>query len=288
MLTNREWATMVWVGIIAAYVLREPDVRGSLRAVLGALLTPKIIVSIAAFVAWMILVVWIAAQFGAWKLAMLKNTVLWAVPGAAFVVASSKAATEPGYFRRRVASAIGLTAVLEFYLNSATFDLIWELVLQPVLFLAVGVSVVAGKKREYAPARGVANGVLFALVLLLFIPPTARLVSDWGTIIAEQTLLDFALPVWLTVAALPFVYVLSLLSSYEQVFMHMRSATQDRPVPRKAKLALFSKLHVRLGAVSSFAGKWPGVLAEAESLREARRVIDEQQRERREQEATKR
>ena len=55
---------------------------------------------------------------------MLKDALFWAVPGAALILSSTKAASEPGFFRRRVVAAIGLTALLEFYLNTATLDLI--------------------------------------------------------------------------------------------------------------------------------------------------------------------
>ena len=65
MLTNRDWATFFWLGVIAAYVLWKPDVRRSLRAVMDAFLTPKIAVPFALFAAWMVSVVWVGAQLGA-------------------------------------------------------------------------------------------------------------------------------------------------------------------------------------------------------------------------------
>lgn len=288
MLTTREWATVFWLLVIAACATWKPEVRQSFRRVLAAILSPKATFWFALFAAWMACVVAIAAELGGWNPALLKDTLFWAVPGGALFLSSTRAASEPGFFRRRVVAAVGLMAVLEFYLNAVTLDLICELLLQPILVLFMVVSAIAGMNKEFAPAKRLADAILMALVLLLFIPPTMGLVSGWSTIDGKAMVVEFALPIWLTIGALPFVYVLSLVSAYEQAFLHMQLATEDRRVPWRAKLALISKLHLRHRAVHSFAGKWPRELVQATSFREARHAVDEHQRELREQEAAKR
>ena len=277
MLTNREWATLFWLGALLAFALWKPDSRRGLRGVLSALLTPKLLIPVILFALWMTAVVVVGATVGAWQTSMLKDTLLWSVPGASLVFASTRVAKEPSFFRRRLLQAVGLTAVLEFYLNSADMDLVWELLLQPVLLVAAGVSLVAGQKAELRPAKRLADAAQLVLALGLFVPPTVHLVSAWGTIDRRATGLDFALPMWLTAGALPFVYALSLYSEYEQVLIRVRWADSDAPVPWRVKLALLSSFHLRLRALHQFEQGGPRALAHVKSFREARRAIAQQQ-----------
>jgi hypothetical protein len=152
----------------------------------------------------------------------------------------------------------------------------------------VMMSAVAGASKENAPAKRLADGVVIAIAIVLLIQVTAQLLSGWGTIYHTQVVLEFALPIWLTVGALPFVYLLALLSSYEQVFLHMRFANDRRPATWRVKLALVLSLHVRLHAVHSFAGKYPGELVRAGSFSEARRVMADWVRELRDREVATR
>jgi hypothetical protein len=279
MLTNRELATLFWLAILFAFILWKPDIRKSARAVAAAFLEPKIVLPLALFVAWMVGVVWMAAQLGIWQPSMVKDTLFWVVPGFVLFMGSVKAAEEPRFFRRRLVEAIGLTALLEFYLNIATLDLIWELLLQPLIFILAAMSLVAARDPAAKTVKRLADALLAVIVLGLLAPPTIRLISDAATLEAINTVRDVALPVWLTGGALPAIYVLSLYSSYELAFVHMRIGSPDDRVPWKARLALVSKFHLRHRAVHRFAGNWPRQLVLSKSFREARQVIADQQAE---------
>lgn len=278
-LSNREWATIFWLAVLLAFMVWKPDIRHSAKAVVAAFIKPIILVPFALFVAWMVGVIWVGAQLGIWQPTMVKDALFWTVPGFVLFMGSVKAAEEPHFFRHRLWEAGGLTALLEFYLNFSTLDLVWELLLQPVIFLLAALSVVAARDPKAKSVKRLADTLLALIVVGLLVPPTIRLISDATTIGATETVRDLALPVWLTLGALPFIYLLSLYSSYELAFVRMRIGRPNDRVSLKAKLALVSKFHIRHSAVYAFAGNWPRELVLAKSFRGARQVIADQQAE---------
>ena len=254
-LSNREWATFFWLAVLLAFIVWKPDIRQSAKAVVVAFITPKILVPFALFVVWMIGVIWVGAQLGMWQPSMVKDSLFWTVPGFVLFMGSVKAAEEPRFFRHRLWEAVGVTALLEFYLNSSTLDLPWELLLQPVIILLASTSVVSARDPKVTAVKRLADALLVVIVIGLLVPPTIRLISDAAAIDAAQTVRELALPAWLTLGALPFIYLLSLYSSYELAFVRMRISGSNDRVPLRAKLALVSKFHIRHGALHAFAGR---------------------------------
>jgi hypothetical protein len=287
-LTNREWATLFWVVVLAAVILWKPSGRASVASIVTTLLHPKLLVPLGLFALWMTGVVAVGARLGLWEPEMLKDTLLWAFPGIALVFASVKAGSERAFFRRRVREAVGLTVLLEFYLNFATLDLIPEILLQAGLFLAVGVSAFASREEGARQAKQAADVLLGILVLVMLVPPAVQLASEWQTLDAAQTAKDIALPVWMTIGALPFIYVLTVYSAYEQAFMHMSFANDHKLPPWRARITLMAAFHGRYGEVERFAGKWPWELVHAKGWRASWQVIRDQRASLRAEKAAKR
>jgi len=64
------------------------------------------------------------------------------------------AATEKGFFRRRIREAVGLTAFFAFYLTVATLDLGWELIPVPLLTFLSLISAFGGGRKRSSPRDG--------------------------------------------------------------------------------------------------------------------------------------
>jgi hypothetical protein len=225
----------------------------------------------------MAVIVWVAAQVGAWDLSLSKDTLYWVVPGLVLLVGATKAATEPGFFRRRVREAVGVSVFLVFYLGLVTLDLPWELLLVPLLTLlsiygaAGGTSYVSAK----AGTRAKVGVGVIAIGLLAY--TTVRFAQSPAAIDAGTLAGSLALPVWLTLWALPFVWAMSVLFVYEDALVHMRTSTDERRLPWKSVLALVVSFWFRRAALHRFAGRWPRELVQAKGFREARAVIARQQ-----------
>jgi hypothetical protein len=103
-----------------------------------------------------------------------------------------------------------------------------------------------------------------------------QVVRQWQQVTTRANLLELLLPVWLTLALLPFIYVASILLAYGSAFNRIDWAlgkTSDGSW--KAKLALVTVLRGRRVDASRFAGRWVSEAAAAPSFRAARRVARE-------------
>lgn len=275
MLSDRELASLIWLVAIGLFAARFPGVRGSFGQVLRLLLSRTILAILGLFFVWTAVIICVMWSIGLWNPTMLKDTLLWGVVGVALVMKSTNASNEPQFFRRHVGRAIGLTAFAEFYLNLANLGLIPELIAQPLLTLATIAPVVLPPSKENDPGLRLWAGIRTLLVLLLFIAPAAHLIVDRTSIDWAETGRSYLLPIWLTLWSLPSMYVLSVYSGYEQLFMHMSFANDRRRAPIKVKLAIFTTFHLRNHDLNSFAGDWPRRLVKADGFRAARKVIED-------------
>ena len=280
MLTTREIATLIWLVPVTTIVLwKMPAIRASLRQLVGIFLRPVPLVPMAVFAAWMVVVVWFAAQVGEWNVARLKDTLYWVVPGFILMFGATQAATEQGFFRRRIRDAVGVSVFLAFYLGLVTLDLPWELLLVPVLTVLSLYSSLGGTSYVSAKAGNRAKTLLAVVALALLAHTTVRFVQNPAGIDVDDLISSFALPVWLTLAALPFVWTMSVLVVYENALLHMRTSTPEGRLPWKSVLALVVSLRFRRSALHRFAGRWPRELVVAKGFRGARAVIAKQQAE---------
>ncbi len=97
-----------------------------------------------------------------------------------------------------------------------------------------------------------------------------------------------SLPVWLTLASLPFVFVFSLIANYQGQFLRIDAHTRDDPkARRRAKLALLTGYGLHNHEMAAFRGMAYTDLASAKTWREARKVVAYRRAEARVAEATK-
>jgi hypothetical protein len=134
-LSNRDLATGYWLVIFGAWVLAKPDVAGGLWR---AITTARIFFApLLLYVGWVIALVMAGRAAGVWELSLLKDTIAYfVVAWVGMFFSFGEASSEVRWFGRTLVRTIWLTAILEFYLNLAVFDLWIELLLQPIPLFA--------------------------------------------------------------------------------------------------------------------------------------------------------
>jgi hypothetical protein len=273
-LTNRDIAVLIWLAVFASWVLGRQTTRESLAEVLRAF-RGKLAVLFAGYAIYIALAVLVAQRLGLWNVGLLKETVAWfLLPGLVLLFGFTRPYTEQRYFRRTLVRVIGLAALVEFYVNLAAFPLLVELLLLPGLFLLAAMSAVAGLKPETRPAKRFVDAALAIIGVAILIGTGVWLADHWNALDKTEVALSFALPIWLTLVAMPFVMLFSLYANYETAFVRIDHFTKDDPqARRRAKLAVIASFHVRNRALHAFTGRAVLELVEARSWDEARRII---------------
>ena len=120
-----------------------------------------------------------------------------------------------------------MAVFVEFFVNLYVMSLPVELVVQimvvvPSLMVAVG-----DQKPEYKSAKLFCELVLAVIGLALFAFTARQIYLDWHQLDARGLLLEFALPIWLTVGLLPFLYVFSIYVAYDTAFRRINWEAND-------------------------------------------------------------
>ena len=115
--------------------------------------------------------------------------------------------------------------------------------------------------------------VVASVALLLYV--VVGLVNNWASLDKVDLLQQFALPVWLTLGVLPYIYVVGLFAAYELAFIRINWKSEVGWWARtRAKLVLLTSFHAKARDVGAFSGPWQFKLASATSFRDGRRVVD--------------
>jgi hypothetical protein len=99
-----------------------------------------------------------------------------------------------------------------------------------------------------------------------------QLVRQWDQLDKEAYPVEFAVPVWMTIGAMPFIYFIMLYARYQSAFRTLYTV-QDLAARRWAKLAMVTTLFGRVRDISAITGDWAREAASAPSFRAARKVI---------------
>jgi hypothetical protein len=277
MLNNREWAILFWLGVFMLWALAHRDIRSSFGAVLRSFLEPKILVPLGLMAIWVAVEVGVASKIGIWEGTLLKDTAIWFVTlGVVLSFNFEEASSDPKFLRRRMIAALLPIAALEVLLDISVLPLIAELILQPLLALLVMMAAVSKTDNRYLQAERLFVGILAAITLSLLARALLHLITNWENLDKTNLLLEVILPGWLTIALLPFIYLLAVYAAYELAFMRINWRSPDGTLVRwRRNLALLTGLGINANEIASFAGPWPHRLAQADSFSEASGVVKE-------------
>lgn len=273
---SREAATLIWLGLLLALCLRTPDVRSAVSNVARSFATAKIAVPLAAYVALLGGCVVAAARLGMWTSELATPTAFsFMLTGMVLFFNIAKAGQEDRYFRKIVVKTVSLAVFIEVFVGLETFNILFELVLQPVVALLVCLPIVAASEPRLQPVERAAEGLLGAIGVAMLVLTAAALWRDRASLDSGELVQQFALPIWLTLVTIPFLYVLSLYAEYELAFIRMKIGNDMRRPGWRARIAAILELRSDLRLLHRVTNYWGGRTARAPSLAAARRELRE-------------
>jgi hypothetical protein len=279
-LNNREIAILFWLGVVGVWALRSADVRGSCWQVVVAFFHPKLLATVLAAAAYCAGLIWLGASVGLWDTSLVNDTVIWFVSVALVLMFSSNQMShDEHYLRRAFRRTVTATVLIEGAVNLFVLPLPVELVLFPTVSWLVMMVAFAGDNDEYALLVKLINGFLsfVGAALLLFVLAHIRVSLD--TVDWAHIGLQLALPVWLTIGVLPFIYLIGTYTVFESTFTRIdflgENIGMSRRSRRRAKVVLLVGTRCRARLVGGFIGPWPKRLVQVPSFAAARAIVAE-------------
>lgn len=250
-LNSREIAGLVWLGILAAFLLvlatRQRNVGLAMLGVLRALLLPAFVGLAVISLAWAVVTTAVLAKVDLWRWDNLKTTVVWALTFVPVSIAEyEKAKAGKSFVRSALIDIAGATVFVQFLVDEYTFPLVVELLLLPTLTFVALIQVVAQRDPAH---RSVAKLASFILTLAGFCyvgNAVLQLIKGLGQFASFDTAREFLVPILLSVAYLPVVYLLAVYASYEVAMLGLDWAIEDERVRAFARRQAMTKIGLRL------------------------------------------
>jgi len=242
--TTREIVLSIYITIIVIFVLARKKIRDGLAEVIRIALTPKLIIPFALILVCAAIIVYIFTRVSIWDWIYLKDVIVWVIfVGVPLCFNMASKGIEKYTFRNIVIDNLRLTAILEFFCSTFTFNFWVELLLQPVLAFFILMNTIAAKKDEYTPAKKVIDFILVIGGFILLYYTVLNAIDFFKNSETESEFVDivvsFCLPIILSLLYLPFMYLFAVYARYESLFCVMASKE-----PKERRIRILHKVKV--------------------------------------------
>lgn len=280
-MNNRETVALTYLALFLVLVLAIKGARSSLLQFLKILFMSRLALSWALYMAVIGGSIWLMSRLGFWTQNLLGSTLLWLLLGGfLWFIHVTDAGKDRDFFKRRVIEALGLGAFFEFFVNLEALPLLGEFALQGFIIMVAGLNVAASMQTRLRPVARLTSGLLVATGLAMLLYTVLRLIQHRESINIRDVVNQYLLPVWLTLAAIPALYLIALFAGYESLFGHLRFWNDRRRPTLRAQVGTVLALRGSLVDIYEFRGPKTQAAAEASCIRSARNAVREFRRER--------
>jgi hypothetical protein len=233
--STRETALLAWIGIALVLCLFNKGIRTSLVGVVKALFANKIILSLLAFFSHTAFYVLILTILGLWDIALLKDTVFWALGFGFVALVNINKVNSKAYFKETFKDAVKGTILIEFIANFFTFSLLAELIILPIVVIAAMMQAVASFKEEHKPVENFIKNLFLYFSIFVFLFSLYKTVASYREVFTFDNFKSLMLPVVLTITFLPFMYLFNLYVKYEMLWVTLKFMIRDKAERKKVK-----------------------------------------------------
>ncbi len=179
-----------------------------------------------------------------------------------------------GELRRLATRAVALTALVEFVSNAYTFPLPVELILVPGVVILVTLASLADRRPEFAITRVPLKVFCVVLFVGTLTPTIVYVVQHVEQLASTDRAREFLLPLVLTVAFIPYFYLVRMVIAWQAALSMLKDQMHDRPSLLKfSRRALIRSCHASLSRIQLFEPEFRWALAAATSEKDVRQTM---------------
>jgi hypothetical protein len=229
---NRDWSLLIWTVIFFSFILYIG--RENLSSLLSAIFNKHIFPVLVAMIGYIFLCLYAFERTALWNNSMIKDSIVWtcAVAMPMFFKANTAAKGEY-HWKEAVVDNLKLAGLVEFIVNTYVFDLWIELLLVPFLTFVSILSAFSAVDQKHKAVHKLFNLVLSIAGMIMLYHAVKFIIIDFKGFASFQNLKSFVFPVVMTVAYLPFIYLVSLYIAYEEFFVRVRIAYRHNKLMAK-------------------------------------------------------
>lgn len=239
-LNSREWAILIWALLAVGYYSRNAEKLGlakPFKDLLKTFFSRHIMSAIVLMSMYVGLDIYILYTVGIWDWGQFKNTVIWYFTVATFsLFRLNHYHDAPHRLRDLVLDNFRLIGVIEYLVGKYTFHFAVELLLVPLVFVLTFAVTIAETNSGLKKVHALLNTLLSAIAMCVLAATAYLMISDIGTVASGSGIQDFIVPSLLSTLYVPFIAFMVLYSTYQRVFIRLRSSIKKRHLEFYAKL----------------------------------------------------
>ena len=268
-ITNREIAGIILiVGFIVFVLILSKGKDNSLKTSLIDIIksAKKVANVFTVYLIYVSLLLFLTKIIGLWQIDYIKDIII-IVFGSLIYLVTKTGTTKSGidFWRDVIISAIGAMAFFQFYINTVSFSIPGEMLMQFILFVCIIVNAFSKGKKETKSVFILSNVVLMIIVVIVIIHTTKTIFNDFEILVGSIPTLIIS--IWLPLAIAPFTYIFLLVCAYEQIFIRDKYV-YNKPLAIRAKVVMILMFGMNLFYISNFSGKYQRDIQGKEKLKE--------------------
>ena len=244
--STREIATAAYIMLIVIYAFCSKRIRPSTFGVIKAALNRRIVIPFFVFISYSAIITVLFSRLPFWESIYIKDVVTWTL-FAGVPICFNAISKEPGasYYKDFIINNIKSTAIVEYLFGTFTFNIVIELILQPIVFLISMTQVVADKNENAAQVKKLCDILLSIIGITILFFTVKAAVSEYRLLDIQYTAISFILPLAYSVLFSPVAFLFALIAKYEIVFFRMnfydgKSSFKNKHRSQLIKICKFS------------------------------------------------
>lgn len=250
--STREIAIIFYAILFIVYILLHKKTRIAFGNVINAACKVKLIIPFFFVLIYSSIFVYLCTKFTFWKWQYFKDIVIWTFfVGVPICFNAASHQLENNYFKNIVIDNLKFTALVQFFSGTFTFNIVIELLLQPILVFFVLLQFAA--KDKDIPVKKFADGIVGFTVLLILFFTIKSAINAVGTIELIDICISFTLPIILSILYLPISYLFAVFAKYEILFLRMSfKEPQNRIIKLKHRIKVVMACKLSYGKIRRF------------------------------------
>jgi len=229
--TTREIALFIYAVIFLMYILLHKKGKSIIEPVVKSALHIKLIIPFLLILLFATIFVYVCTFLPFWDWIYTKDIVFWVVfTGVPVCFNATGRKIEDNYFRNILIDNLKFTAFTEFITGTFTFNIVIELILQPVLLLFTILQVTAKDKDE--KVKKFIDSLIGITGIVIIILTIKSIIDSVDDIQYVDILVGLILPLVLSVLYLPVAYFFAVYAKYELLFLRM-SFREEKNIKQK-------------------------------------------------------
>lgn len=251
---SRDEALLLWIAVALLWLLSKESTRKPLFNLSKAFLNWKVLLI------FLLMITHVGIELAAFNKihlvdkCLIKDVIFWLF-GSAFIILINinKVNSDKKFFRKMIIDNLKLIVVVEFIINFYTFNFFIEMVLVPLIFFLMAMSIIAGMEKKLSLVKKIMDFSLTIVGIIIIVYAFIGLINHSRDLTTLDNIRSFILPPALTILYVPFIYFLALFMAYELLFVRLESLLHhNKGLIGVAKRKIIFFCNINLKKLNSF------------------------------------